>query len=79
MPIQRITIKTCDRCGSTIHDDSNNNEFGELIVAYRGHHGGRTAQGDVGGVNIKADAILCHKCIEPFQKLALRIPVLKEA
>ena len=70
MGIQRITVKTCDRCDERIEG------AGELIVAYRGCESSITAQGDRAGRNITADAILCHKCIPGF--LAYMRPASEE-
>ncbi len=65
MGIQTVTIKTCDRCGSRIHELSKEHPIaGELVVTWKGHYSAYTVQGDAGGMNIKGAALLCHSCAE---------------
>lgn len=62
------TSVKCDRCGST--DDSSimagRSEWGETLVKYSGHTGGRTYAGDAGGLSHKGDAWLCLRCTREF-------------
>lgn len=62
------TINVCDRCGSQ-HDASkymSGGEWGQLNLAWKGDKGGRTMQGDAGGINLSGKAWLCLKCTDAF-------------
>lgn len=75
MGIQTITIKTCDRCNTSIHDLSKDHpRGGETTVTWKGWWGGITTQGDEGGVSIQGSALLCHKCGEQFGEWLRRAP-----
>ena len=61
-------INVCDRCGSQ-HDASrymSGGSWGQLTVGWKGDKGGRTMQGDAGGVNLAGHAWLCEKCTDAF-------------
>lgn len=65
---QAVTIAVCDRCkreGDT-GDATGRQQWGEMHIGYKGHSGGRTVQGDAGGINHKGTAWLCMTCTDAF-------------
>lgn len=68
MATETTTTLICDRCGSR-HDQARymaGNSWAQLNLAWRGDKGGRTCQGDAGGVNIEGKAWLCEPCVDAF-------------
>jgi hypothetical protein len=68
MATETTTTNICDRCGSR-HDSerySAGSSWAQLNLTWNGDKGGRTAQGDAGGVNLKGKAWLCEPCVNAF-------------
>ena len=66
--MQTVTVAVCDRCkreGDT-GDANGRQQWGEMNLGYNGHSGGRTVQGDAGGINHKGNAWLCMDCADAF-------------
>lgn len=63
-----ITVAVCDRCkreGDT-SETVGRQQWGETHVAYKGHTGGRTWQGDAGGCSHEGKKWLCLQCTQHF-------------
>lgn len=65
-----IVIKVCDRCKARHNRDDlmKGNSWGETNLTYSGHQGGRSWQGDAGGVSHNGKAWLCEACTTDFLK-----------
>jgi hypothetical protein len=67
-------VTVCDRCGSQ-HDMANytsGSSWGQCTVSWAGDKGGRSVQGDIGGINLKGEMWLCETCTEAFLQFTHR-------